>query len=162
MPSKHKNTWIFQTNPKRYNILSALRDTKLDEKYWLVNRYKKEIGKGDIALIWMSGKEAGIYAVSEITSDPLIIYANSADEKYWVNEEDKGKKQLRVKIKIKNKFLGNPIFRRDLKNIEGLKDLSILKFSQGTNFPVSNMEWRTIKGLMNQKSDEGFWGWTYN
>lgn len=153
MPSKNKKTWIFQSNPNRYNILGALRDTKLDKKYWLVNRYKEEIGKGDIALIWMSGKEAGIYAVAEIISDPLFINANFADEKYWVNEEDRGKKRLRVIIKIKSKFSNKPIFRRDLKNIKGLKNLSILKFSQGTNFPVNDNECRIINGLINQKVD---------
>ena len=33
---------------------------------WRVTRYGKKIGKGDLGLIWLSGKEAGIYAVAEI------------------------------------------------------------------------------------------------
>jgi len=32
----------------------------------------------------MSGKEAGIYAVADVTSDPEIRAEIPGDEKYWV------------------------------------------------------------------------------
>jgi ribosomal protein S17E len=54
-------TWIFQANPKEYDILNALSDEKLKNKiHWYVRHHKKRIKKGHVALIWMSGKESRI------------------------------------------------------------------------------------------------------
>lgn len=147
--------WIFQANPNRYDIFNALSDPELDKQSWQVKRYKNEIQRGDIALIWMSGsrKEAGIYAIAEIVSDPLIMADFPAEEKYWVNEEDEGKKKrLKVIVSIKQNLVNNPVLRDELKNIKELKNLSILKkCPRGTNFKVEKAEWHVIKKIMEEK-----------
>lgn len=143
--SKGRNVWIFQANPKRYDILNALLDLVPDKQWWMVNQYKKEIKQGDIALIWMSGKEAGIYAIAEIVSDPVFTKDTLESDKYWINEEDKEKPRLRVGIKIIKKLINNPFLREELKDIEGLKNLSILRCPRFTNFPVTNNEWKILK-----------------
>lgn len=142
---KVNRIWIFQANPNRYDILNALLDPAVDKQGWMVNQHRDEIKQGDIALIWMSGKEAGVYAVCEVVSDPGFMVDSLGEEKYWTNKEDKGISRLRVKIRIIKKLINNPILREELKSIEGLSNLSILKFSQGTNFPVSRNEWEIIK-----------------
>ena len=141
---KDSNIWIFQANPERWDFINALLDPALDETSWTVNQHQKEIRQGDIALIWMSGKEAGIYAVAEVISNPIFMIDTPEEEKYWLREEDKGKSRLGVKIKIIKKLINNPILREELKNIEELRGLSILKFSQGTNFPVTQSEFSVI------------------
>lgn len=93
----------------------------------------------------MSGKESGIYAVAEVVSDPVFMVDPPEEEKYWTTEEDKGQSRFRVKIKIVKKLINNPFLREELKNIEELRNLSILRFSQGTNFSVSKSEWEVIK-----------------
>lgn len=138
--------WIFQANPNRYDIFNALLDSALNEQGWMVNQHKDEVKQGDIALIWMSGKEAGIYAVAEIISNPTFMIDPPEEEKYWTNEQDKGKSRLRVKIKIIKNLVNNPILREEIRNIEGLRNLSILRFAQGTNFPVTDSEWQIIRG----------------
>ena len=65
-----QKVWIFQADPNRYNVISALSDPALGSLCWQVNQYKNLIKQGDVALIWMSGKEAGVYAVAGVTSDP--------------------------------------------------------------------------------------------
>lgn len=148
---KHKiaeetiKVWIFQANPNRYDICNALSDETLDKNSWYVAKHKDKIKEGDMVLIWMSGKEAGIYAVAEIMSNPSLMFDTPESEKYWVNEKDRGRELIRVKIRIIKKLLNNPVFRQELRNIEGLKNLSIFKFSQGTNFPVREEEWKIIK-----------------
>lgn len=63
------SVWIFQANPDRYDILNALSDEKIGNSiHWLVNQHKGEIRQGHIGLLWMSGKDSGIYAVTQITS----------------------------------------------------------------------------------------------
>lgn len=149
--TKGGHVWFFQANPNRYDILNALLDPALDNQGWMVNQYQKEIKQGDLALIWISGKESGIYAVANVTSDPSFIVDPPEEEKYWTAEEDKGKSRLRVKIKIVRKLINNPLLREELKNIEGLGNLSILKFSQGTNFPVRDEEWKIMSVLIDKK-----------
>lgn len=144
--SPTNRVWIFQANPNRYDILNALADNEIDqEKHWLVNQYRNEISKGDIGLIWLSGREGGIYAVSEVTSNPEMLVASEREEKYWIDSDDKNKERLRVKMELKINILNNPITKEDLRKTVGLENLSIFRQSQGTNFKVSKSEWEIIK-----------------
>ena len=93
------NTWMFQADPKRYDILNALADPAVQRYTWLVSQHKSKIKKDDVGLIWISGNDAGIYAVAEIISDPAIMGETPAEDKYWINNEDRGKKQMRVELK---------------------------------------------------------------
>ncbi len=145
LPNTYR-VWIFQANPNRYDILNALADNEIDqEKHWLVNQHRNEISNGDIGLIWLSGREGGIYAVAEITSNPEMLVASEKEEKYWIDSEDKNKERLRVKMELKINLLNNPITKEELKRIPELENLSIFRQSQGTNFRVTENEWRIIK-----------------
>ncbi|MBU1044552.1 MAG: EVE domain-containing protein [Candidatus Omnitrophica bacterium] len=143
--------WIFQANPQRYDILNALSDERLDVDVWLVNQYKDYIKKGDIGLIWMSGKEAGIYAVIDIMSDPDYCKDSPMSTRYWTSDEDKDKVKLRIKFKYKIKLINDYISREELKNIPGLRNMKIFKMPQATNFPVTKEEWQIISKLIEKK-----------
>jgi len=142
--------WIFQANPKKYDILNALADD-LEVHTWTINQYKNHIRAGHVALIWMSGREAGIYAVADIISDPEFMIDSKESTKYWVFYEDKSQRKLRVKIKYAVKMINNPIMREELREIKELRNLSIFRQPQGTNFPVSNDEWKAISRLIRQR-----------
>ena len=144
-----QSVWIFQANPNRYDILNALGDPALQSQCWQVNQHKDRIKLGDLALIWMSGREAGIYAVTEVTSEPTVMSDLPGEEKYWVNEEDRGAQRLKVMVTIRENLINHPVYRHQLLDAEGLKNLSILKFWQGTNFPVSDVEWGVIRKMIN-------------
>jgi len=148
-------TWIFQANPKEYDILNALSDEKLENKmHWYVGQHKKRIKQGHIALIWMSGKESGIYAVAQIMSDPIETEEDEAEKPYWLSTEKDTTSTLRVKLKIVKTLINNPVFRQELKAQESLTGLSILRFSQGTNFPVTNEEWGVLSGLITSREKQ--------
>jgi predicted RNA-binding protein with PUA-like domain len=147
-PIKNSKIWIFQANPARFDILAALSNPVLVNQVWLVNQYKNQIQCGDIALIWIAGKKAGIYAIAEITSDPVFMVESSEEEKYWVREIDKKQSRLRVNVKIVKRIIDSPLLRKELKVTAGLTQLSILRFSQRSNFPVSQNEWEIIKRII--------------
>lgn len=149
--SRKSNIWIFQANPKKYDILNALDDFNIEENHWLVNQCGESIAKGDLCLIWMSGKEGGIYAVGEITSNPELLTDSEAESKYWISEGDKERKRLRVKFVYKTKLVDNPLLRQEIQDVSELKNLSILKQPQGTNFPVTEKEWNIISELIQGK-----------
>ena len=125
---------------------------KLENKiHWYVGQHKKRITKGHVALIWMSGKESGIYAVAQIMSDPIETEEDEAEKPYWLSTEKDTTSTLRVKLKIVKTMINNPVFRHEVKAKESLKSLSILRFAQGTNFPVTDDEWAVISGLITSR-----------
>jgi hypothetical protein len=139
--------WIFQGNPDRYDVLNALSDKEIGNSiHWLVNQHKQKIKKGHIALIWMSGKEAGIYAIARIDSDPRLIPEFSAERKYWIGTNE-NEVANRVRLTIIRRLINNPILKEKLLKISGLSQLSILRQFQGTNFPVKDSEWQIISQL---------------
>ncbi|OHB98643.1 MAG: hypothetical protein A2W74_01220 [Planctomycetes bacterium RIFCSPLOWO2_12_38_17] len=143
------NIWIFQANPTRYDILNALADDKIcSEIHWLVNQHKKDILKGHIGIIWLSGRESGIYAVTEIMTDPQIMAEPESEKKYWTDPSDKADDKLRVKMRIVRNLIGNPIIKESIRHTNGLGNLSILRCSQGTNFSVTQDEWNVIKTMI--------------
>jgi hypothetical protein len=151
--TSQRRVWIFQANPQRYDVLNALADESLTEDMWLVSRYQNEIHAGHLGLIWMSGKEGGIYAVIEVISNPQMMYDSEQSTKYWTNESDKRQMMLRIKYRYKLKLINNPITRAELKNIPELQNMGIFRFAQGTNFKVTNDEWQSILQLLKKRFD---------
>lgn len=149
LPTSEK-TWIFQANPQRYDITNALADDEIgNEMHWSVNQYATIISKGHIGIIWLSGNEAGIYAIAEIMTDPKMLNENEAEKKYWTDSADKVGEKLRVKLKIIKNLLKFPLTRETIKNTKELEEMSILKRPwAGTNFPVTTEEWNKIKQLI--------------
>lgn len=99
----------------------------------------------------MAGKEAGIYAIVDIVSNPKLMVDSEASTSHWVHEKDKRQKRLRVKIKHLLKLTDNPIKKRTLEKIAGLGNLSILRYQRGTNFKVTKDEWLIISRLIRKK-----------
>lgn len=151
--TNQRNIWIFQANPERFDILNSLADPDIKLRMWTVNRqFKNKIHSMDMALIWMSGKDAGIYAIAKVISEPQIMEDTLEESKYWLKIADKKIDQLRVCIRIIKDMHTNPILRSDLKNTPGLEKLSILgKFPSGANFYVRPHEWEIIKNLIKKK-----------
>jgi hypothetical protein len=142
------SVWIFQGNPERYDILNALSDPEIGNSiHWLVNQNKHKIKKGHIALIWMSGKEAGIYAIGRVDSDPALYSEYPPETKYWIGD-DEIKEKLRVKITIIRRLINNPIKKEFLKSVTSLSNLSILRQFQGTNFVVTDKEWMILSSFL--------------
>lgn len=124
--------WIFQSNPKRYDVFSEeIIKPKVMEGDWNVNQHKNEIKKGDIALLWISGNKTkrGIYAILDIISDP---YSNPKNQKLWVDY------QYRSKFK-------KPFLDTEIQKIPSLSNLSIINDYRKTNYPVTKSEWDIIQ-----------------
>jgi 5-methylcytosine-specific restriction enzyme A len=138
-----KKVWLFQANPRRYDIFNALRDDAIKESTWTVTRYQREISSGDIGILWVSGKNSGIYAIFDIISNPQSIIDDEVSRKYWVDKNEADTPKLRIKYRYRLKLL-KPLLKSEVQKIDGLKDLQVLKQPQGTNFTVTNDEWQLI------------------
>jgi hypothetical protein len=142
LEKSESNVWIFQGNPKRYKIIEDLSDKTL--KGWRVKQYRNKIKKGDIALIWISGESAGIYAIADIISNPEYMPCTPEEENKCIDKE-MAKGEIAVKLNFIKYLLDSPIYRFELKNSPGLEHLSIFGFKNATNYPVRKEEWEVIK-----------------
>ena len=138
------NYWLFQANPKYYRLLDAIKD--LDEISWLVTRYTNDMEVGDGVLIWMSGKNAGVYAVAEITQLPHLI-TEIPDPDYWIDPTRFRQDKPHVRIRLIRKLLGQPLRRFELKRDRILRDLLVIRAPNSTNFKVTPQEWEQVYQL---------------
>lgn len=140
--------WIFQANPKHYDLDSELKETtdyELKNSNWTVNQYAQKIHPGDVAFLWTAGKNAGILAVSKISSRP---YYNAEADGSFISDKKRGDgKQLWVDISI-DYVLPERITRESLLKHPILESLQILRRPQGTNFPVTYEEAQALNDLI--------------
>lgn len=146
LPKRHlsKTAWIFQANPKYYDILRAVDKERTIT--WGVKQSKNRIKAGHRVYIWMSGAEGGIVAVGTILEDP--VEKEPVKTPYDLNEEIGAVPYLGVDIKIEQNLTKNIITRALLQQESRTKNLEILRFANATNFSVSMMERAVIERMI--------------
>lgn len=72
------------------------------------------------------------------------------ENKYWIDSSDRGEERLSVKMKVLINLVNTPVLKSEMKKTLGLENLSIFRQSQGTNFPITAIEWRSIKNLISK------------
>ncbi|MEH1997099.1 EVE domain-containing protein [Nostoc sp.] len=112
---------------------------------WLVTRYAKDMVAGDGVLIWKSGDKAGIYAIAEIIEPPKII-VNPPDIGYWIDTARIGVKPC-AKIRFTSKLLEKPLLRENLKQDPVLKNISVIRQPNATNYKITQQEWQRVHEL---------------
>lgn len=127
-------TWIFQANPKYYDLSGSLKELK--EMSWLVQQYKKEIKMGDKVYLWEAGKDAGIVAIAQVLTNPEETYETEIEKKFNRVEEKFDGERLRVALKILETF-ETRIKREELLNQPILEKLAIITFPNATNFALT-------------------------
>lgn len=143
------NYWIFQGNPKAFDFEKGLKENLIDN--WTVTTHKEKIKIGDKVIIWITGKNAGCYALAEVTHDPMVI-KKSKDDHLWNNEP---KESLKVGIKITHNLIDRPILN---KNINDLKEFLNLKAgNQGTNFTLKETEYLKFLELADSMGKKKYW-----
>jgi len=139
-------TWIFQGNPKLYDIVRAVED--LDKMTWAVSQYNHQIRKGDKVYIWKSGKDGGIIASGTILCDPETKQPNLNDL-YARGTPLNTEPYLGVDIQIEKKLTDKIVARQTLRADERTKELEILHFSKKTNFRVTEEEAIVLESIIN-------------
>ena len=137
--------WILQGNPKYYNVTKAIGD--LDEMDWLVTRYGAEIVPGDDVLVWVAGKQSGIYAQAVVTKSARIVDVQE-DMPYWREVPAKLKVTPQCRIRFVRRMVDRPILRSDLLEDPVLKTLMVIRVPNRTNFRVTSEQWQRLQQLL--------------
>lgn len=140
-------TWIFQANPKYYDIDGAL--ASLVEMSWSVNQYKQSINAGDSVFVWKSGDGGGIVAAATVLTAPSMVEQDGLQ--FAVQADKFDKTALRVRLRIDDLY-SEPLSRSVL--MARLPDLSILQSPQGTNFAVSPEEAVIIREMLSTREGD--------
>ncbi|WP_167616962.1 AAA family ATPase [Maribellus sediminis] len=136
------NYWIFQGNPKFFDVVGSLRDNALQT--WKVVAHKSKITPGDKVIIWVTGEKSGCYALAKVISD-VEVHPDSSKEKSYYTELGEEELTEKVVIEIEKNLWNRPILREDLLSRPEFSDFK--GGNQGTNFTATKEQYNLIKEL---------------
>jgi hypothetical protein len=139
-----KGHWLFQANPKIFDIKRALNN--LRELTWTINQAAGKFQAGQTGYIWESGSTGGIVAQATLLTDPAEMDADPRDNEYSTDESKFTGRRLRVRLRI-DRVLDEPISRQSLLEHPTLKSLGIIRFANATNYTLTDDEYDAITSL---------------
>lgn len=142
------NYWLFQCNPAYFDLVEALNQGTLDD--WSVSAHRDSMSIGDKVIIYMTGKDAGIYALAELTSVP---YKRELErDNNWSRAEEY---EYKVAIKVTHDLSASPISRQQISEMSALA--AFKGGNQGTNFRSSKQEYEALMSIVNSTSNVHYW-----
>ena len=145
---KKAGYWIFQCNPKKFNIIDTLQNDEVTD--WSVYSHIDKIKKGDKVILWVSGNESGCYALCKATSDVYEV-----DEIPAHKDTDYGDTHHRIDISVTHNLVSNPITKEQVSKVPELSEMNV--GHQGTNFKATEKEYNTLLELVDSQEDRKFW-----
>jgi hypothetical protein len=136
------NYWVFQGNPAQFQILKSLENGAL--KTWRVAAHAERIKPGDMVILWVTGAQAGCYALLKITSDVYIGPDEPGEQQYQLTGFAGGSTQ-QVKIEILLNLWNQPVMKEELQNLPAFPGFK--GGNQGTNFTATREQFEAIERL---------------
>jgi hypothetical protein len=137
-----QNTWLFQSNPDRFDIGAYLATNPIAIN-WLITRYQHEIYVGDRVFIWRAGgkggaEDAGVIAEGLIVETPRLCLNEEDAAPFWADSSEQQQEKVRALIRLLKVANKKEILKRDwLKDDPVLHDLEILRMANATNYKLS-------------------------
>ena len=133
------STWIFQANPKNYDLDAALQ--ALDRIWWRVPQHTADVRVGDVVVLWRSGKEAGIIGIGRV-AEPPQQHEMVAVEMAFVKA---GSEDLQDTTRALVLVCPAPFVEKDrVRAIPELAEHQIITAPMGTVFALSADEWSAL------------------
>lgn len=144
--NEYKQTWLFQANPKVWIGFSEQfkQQTVGATGDWTVSRYRKEIDPGDRVLLWEAGSNARLLAIGELTGEPFELDPSIR----------RSGEQVKPIWKVRFQYthiLKEPIQRSTFLKDTVLRKMHHIRAPQGSNFKVTEEEWKVLQKLINQQ-----------
>lgn len=138
--------WIFQANPKYYDIARAVEE--LNSMPFQVNQSFNKIKAGDKVFLWMSGSGGGIIGTGQILNNPSM-HEPQRDDPYKRDSAFNTQPYRAVDIKIKQRLTSKIVLRTTLLADERTKKLEVLTFPGATNYAVTKEQQEVIENIIN-------------
>lgn len=140
-----RRTWLFQANPDKYDIFETM---KQGTDLWNLRQHSSSIQVGDRVLIWVCGEKAGIYGLGTVMTPPAIIPDSPDGISHWRDPIEGKRPKPRVLVRYDKIMLDRPLKKAYIQSDPNLWNMQILRSPRGTNFPVTEKEWRAIEGWL--------------
>ena len=114
--------WLFQYNPKRFDLASSIESGSRDDA-WAMNQRRQLVSPGDRVFFWQTGSEAQLLAVGHVTSP--VYERESSFGRYCVD------------VTFDYKVLP-PLTRPEALENDILNKLGPFKWAMGTNFVIQD------------------------
>lgn len=144
--------WLFQGNPKVFDLEAALKEEKL--RSWRVTAHKSKITPGDKVILWASGDKRGCYALAEVESEVYEDGVNEEEVPYY-NESVEDDTFDQVQLRITHNLSSNPITEERIKGEEKLSELNV--GHQGTNFTSTEEEFNVLLDMAESIDADSKW-----
>lgn len=149
--------WIFQGNPKRFDIDDLSRYSFL---YWSTPTNQREIAIGDRAFIWKSGELSGLVAIGTVKELPVprsdVQTPEALGDDLWVSQQDEPS-EVKVGIEIEEVrlTLDEGLFSREiLKKHPVISKNRIITNPVGTVFRLNSEEEKVLVNLWGTEYSE--------
>ena len=157
--AQQQKVWLFQANPKYFDLEQELKGVHPGvEDDWTVTKFREEMRPGDIAILWLGGKKAGIYALGELTDAPRLHTYEPEEVPDWLKGKVAGPDgrvtEGRVRFRY-TKILGRPLYKSALLEHPTLRNMQVIKAPMGTNFRISEKEWKILQEVIGNGGPEG-------
>jgi hypothetical protein len=154
--SARAKAWIFQAEPKEWDVDRFLRDVRsgaVDPPTvrWLVDDGAAAMKPGDRAYVWRAGdhRKAGVVAVGTVTAAPDELEEDQTQYRRKGFEELYAGKAPRAELRVEE-VLPKPLYRVKLEWNDATKGLHILSFTEARSSPVEPAEEEAIELLRGQ------------
>jgi putative restriction endonuclease len=136
------STWIFQSNPDRYDVVGAVKANRRD--VWATNQHRNLVGIGDKIYFYQSGNHAGIYAIGRVVSLPFDRGESFEFGQWAVNIEYEKILQPYVR---RQELLSDDILRNEKRG-----KVKVFERYQGTNWPLSDTASERLESLVGSRN----------
>ena len=129
--------WLLKSEPNDYSYADLVRE---GQTIWdgvannLALKHLRAMGKGDLAIIYHTGKERAAVGIAEVTSAP---YPDPAKN---------NPRLLVVDLKPKRE-LARPVTLAEVKSEEGFSDFVLVRLPRLSVMPVSPSQWKRLMSM---------------
>lgn len=145
-----RNVWLFQARPEKYDLRAELSKKRAgDASSWSVTANAREMRPGDVVVLWQSGKDAGVYALGELTGEPYEKTYEDGTEPHWARTKGDGQPAVESRVDFTyTTILPEPILKAVIRQDPALAGMHVIRSPQGTNFKVTPEEWEALQKLI--------------
>ncbi|HEU5088414.1 MAG TPA: EVE domain-containing protein, partial [Roseiflexaceae bacterium] len=147
---EHERAWIFQSNPKYYDLGGAL--ATLEQFAWSARQRASDMRVGDTVYLWEAGDNAGIRAVATITGEPEIMGSDAPDQAFYLDLAQFKPSDRQVPLRVE-RVLSRTLTRAELLQHPQLSKLQIIVQPNATNYKVSENDAVALESLTAQIPD---------
>ena len=145
-PDQVINYWVFQGNPKVFDVVGALNAKAL--KSWSVTAHKDKIKPGDKVILWLTGDISGCYALCRVTSGIENREDDPLERPFYADPSKMGV-QDRVYLEVEHNLAAKPVLKTAVLQHPAFADFK--GGNQGTNYTATKAQFDTILAITLQQ-----------